>query len=329
VRLRLSYDVACILGPALSRIFPEYCERIDAKIGRFHLFGHGFKCHIRHNILRSQGWALQVGEENEYDWARISHLVAAGRVMSSIRRTQIIDDFQLNMARRLKQKMGRILSQKAKRAREVHDEAKRVLDCLVGTTLPRRDGISEGRLVSEQYLLEQAAKQEEYYRLANVPDYDIREQLFECLNDEYRLQRNMEAEQSHRRVTAVDPSTPGPTLPTTPKRIRTLTPTLSTPSTPRRRSAVTSGTTPLSAIPSTPKGTLASISTPQLTRAKSKTNSLLAKVGETRQEWARNGNLFQLYHERKQTHAIRKLQNKIVETLTARNAEIEAIHRYR
>ena len=78
VNIRLFYDVACIFGPALYNIMPEYADRIDFKIGRFHIYGHGIRCHVLYNILRSPGWGLQIGEENEYDWVRLAHFLPLG-----------------------------------------------------------------------------------------------------------------------------------------------------------------------------------------------------------------------------------------------------------
>src|SRR5205085_4788437 len=104
-------------------ILPSLYPKIDAKIGRFHIYGHGLRCHTLFNLIRSPGWGLMVGEENEYDWSRMAHLVSSGRVSSSSRRRQKIDAYGIFTARRMKERMGRILQCRYRRAVDIGDQS--------------------------------------------------------------------------------------------------------------------------------------------------------------------------------------------------------------
>ena len=190
VNIRLSYDVACIFGPALHNIMPEYADRIDSKIGRFHIYGHGICCQVLYTILRSPGWGLQIGEENEYDWVRLAHFVASGRILSGPRRSLVIDDYCVFMARHLKEKFGSILSQKVKRASAVNNEAGQVLAPIFGKAIPARDQLPQPAVtISPEYLALQASHQEDYYRNGSTPD-DPWDKIFQSLAEEARLIRN-------------------------------------------------------------------------------------------------------------------------------------------
>lgn len=166
--LRLCYDVACVFGPALKDLIPAQAEKIEAKIGRFHIYGHGMSCFTLYNLIRCRGWGLMVGEENEYDWSRMAHFVASGRVSSAPRKTQRIDSYGLYTARAFKERMGTILMQRLRNALRVMSESDGVLGGLIGTVLPPRT-LKNGELRSEvkvdiEYLSRQASDQEEYYR---------------------------------------------------------------------------------------------------------------------------------------------------------------------
>lgn len=167
-RLRLCYDVACTFGPAIKRLMPDHADMIEAKVGRFHIYGHGISCHTLNNLLRCEGWGLMVGEENEYDWSRLAHIVSFVRLCSGPRRTQIIDSLVLFTARAFKERMGRVIWLRYKRAIEVEEENQALLDNLIGTTIPARtlkNGEERpGFIVTIEYLMEQAVDQEEYYR---------------------------------------------------------------------------------------------------------------------------------------------------------------------
>lgn len=166
--LRLCYDVACVFGPALKELMPAEAERIQARIGRFHIYGHGMSCFTLCNLIRSSGWGLMVGEENEYDWSRMAHFVASGRVSSAPRRTQRIDSYGIYTARAFKERMGTILTQRLRNALRVISESEALLHTLIGTVLPPRvlkNGEQRPEIrVDLEYLMQQAADQEEYYR---------------------------------------------------------------------------------------------------------------------------------------------------------------------
>lgn len=109
-----------------------------------------------------------VGEENEYDWARMAHLVASGRVSSAPRRSQKIDSYALFTSRRFKERMGGILSQRYKKALEVETENQEILTNTIGVVLPARvlkDGSQRPSIqITLEYLAKQAADQETYYQ---------------------------------------------------------------------------------------------------------------------------------------------------------------------
>ena len=91
--LKLCYDVACVFESALYRYNPDWMEVVEARIGRFHIYGHEYRCHVLYNLLHSANYGLMVGEEPEHLWYMMQHLIRSGRVSSSSRRTQKIDSF--------------------------------------------------------------------------------------------------------------------------------------------------------------------------------------------------------------------------------------------
>src|SRR5205085_9836064 len=89
--LNLCYDVACVFESTVHHYRSDLKERLRARIGRFHLYGHEHSCHILFNLLRTPGYGLMVGEEPEHLWFVLLHLIYSGRVSSGPRRTQKID----------------------------------------------------------------------------------------------------------------------------------------------------------------------------------------------------------------------------------------------
>jgi hypothetical protein len=168
-KLRLCYDVACVFGPALQHLLPaEQSAKITAAIGRFHIYAHQFGCHINYSTLRKDGFGLMVGEEPEFIWSWISHLVAANRVSSGPRRTQNIDACALHIAMRTRETIGQNLHRRLKKARETELKEQTVLnEALSKTTNERIDqgGVRHApQRVTEDYLEAQAQDQLEYYR---------------------------------------------------------------------------------------------------------------------------------------------------------------------
>lgn len=62
-------------------------------------------------------------------------------------------------------------------------------------------------------------------------------------------------------------------------------------------------------------------------KAISKTNSLLALCGDTRDDWEPEGENYRKYQRRHHLATLHKLQTNIIEIITTRNAELETIHR--
>jgi len=91
--LKLCYDVACVFESALYRYNPDWMEVVEAPIGRLHIYGHEYRCHVLYNLLHSAMYGLMVGEEREHLWYMMQHLIQFGRVSSSSRRTQKIESF--------------------------------------------------------------------------------------------------------------------------------------------------------------------------------------------------------------------------------------------
>jgi len=106
-----------------------------------------------------------VGEENEYDWSRMAHLVSSGRVSSSARRRQKIDAYGIFTGRRMKERMGRILQCRYQRAIDIENQSRLILKGIVGTTLQPLSASTTGKTfnITIDYLHRQAKKQEEHF----------------------------------------------------------------------------------------------------------------------------------------------------------------------
>jgi len=91
--LKLCYDVACVFESALYPYNPDWMEVVEAGIGRVHIYGHEYQCHVLYNHLHTANYGLMVGEEPEHRWYMMQHLIQSGRVSSSSRRTLKIDSF--------------------------------------------------------------------------------------------------------------------------------------------------------------------------------------------------------------------------------------------
>jgi hypothetical protein len=140
-KLRLCYDVACVFGPALQHLLPpEESAKITAAIGRFHIYAHQFGCHINYNTLRKEGFGLMIGEEPEFIWAQLAHMVSNNRVSTGARRTQNIDCAAFYIAKRTRETFGQNLQNRLDKAQEMEVKERGVLDdALSRTTHPRVD----------------------------------------------------------------------------------------------------------------------------------------------------------------------------------------------
>ena len=91
--LKLCYDVACVFESALYRYNPDWMEVVEARIGRFHIYGHEYQCHVLYNLLHTANYGLMVGEDPGHLWHMMQHLIRSERVSSSFRQMQKIDSF--------------------------------------------------------------------------------------------------------------------------------------------------------------------------------------------------------------------------------------------
>jgi hypothetical protein len=60
-------------------------EVVEARIGRFHLYGHEYSCNVLYKLLHLANYSLIVGEKAEQLWYMMQHLIQSGRVSSSSR----------------------------------------------------------------------------------------------------------------------------------------------------------------------------------------------------------------------------------------------------
>lgn len=180
-RLNLCYDIACVFEQAIHRYKPELRDRLQARIGRFHLYGHEHSCHILYNLLRTGGYGLMVGEEPEHLWFVLSHLIRSGRVSSGPRRTQKIDTCGMHIwlqsgylpsayktpgiynAGRALETMGHNLDRRWRKMTKVLAEATEARSRVTSMTRPDSSNASRRVFVTEEYLEQQAQDQIEYY----------------------------------------------------------------------------------------------------------------------------------------------------------------------
>jgi hypothetical protein len=99
-RFRLSYDIACRWGvrfwDRLLLFQPKYRNSmmyITFYLGvpKFHLPGHGRKCHSIWSLNFRDGWARTDGEGIERFWALINRFATASREMASGSRHDFLD----------------------------------------------------------------------------------------------------------------------------------------------------------------------------------------------------------------------------------------------
>jgi len=64
--LKLCYDVACVFERALYRYNPDWMEVFEARIARFHIYGHECQCDVLYNLLHTANYGLMVGQEPEH-----------------------------------------------------------------------------------------------------------------------------------------------------------------------------------------------------------------------------------------------------------------------
>jgi len=92
-KLKLCYDVACVFESALYHYNPDWMEVVEAQIGKFHIYGHEYRCHVLYNLLHTANYGLMVSKEPEHLWYMMQHRIRSERVSSSSRRMQKIDSF--------------------------------------------------------------------------------------------------------------------------------------------------------------------------------------------------------------------------------------------
>ena len=163
---RLCYDVACKFENAVKTLLPDH--NITARIGRFHLLGHGLSCQVNCNPVRTPGFGLMVGEELEQLWSYIQHLIRPGRVSSSPRKRQKLDSCLLYLGQRGRETMGLNLQRRWKKMNEVRSDASGELETIVGRRVPDRAD-SNGYLrpettITREYLENQHVLQVNYYK---------------------------------------------------------------------------------------------------------------------------------------------------------------------
>jgi len=83
--LKLCYDVDCVFESALYRYNPNWMEVVEVRIGRFHMYGHEYRCHVLYNLLHTANYSLMFSEEPEHLRYMMQHLIRSGRVSSSFR----------------------------------------------------------------------------------------------------------------------------------------------------------------------------------------------------------------------------------------------------
>ena len=66
VELKLCRHVACMFDSALYRYNLDWMEVVEARIGRFHINGHEYWCHVLYNLRHTADYDLKVGEEPEH-----------------------------------------------------------------------------------------------------------------------------------------------------------------------------------------------------------------------------------------------------------------------
>jgi hypothetical protein len=166
-QMRVCYDVACEFESTVRSDNDEWLNDVSVRIGRFHLYGHQLRCHILYNLLRTEGFGLMVGEEVEQLWSMLRHLIASGRYSSGPRRTQKVDSCGLFLAKRQRERLGRLLWNRWDKMTKTMAESRDVLDGIIGTIVRERTDKS-GQIHPEQpvtleYLEVQAADQFRYY----------------------------------------------------------------------------------------------------------------------------------------------------------------------
>jgi hypothetical protein len=166
-KMHVCYDVACEFQSTVRSYEDVWLQDVSVRIGRFHLYGHQLRCHILFNLLRTEGFGLMIGEEVEHLWWMISHLIKSGRRSSGPRRTQKIDSCGLLISQRQRENMGETIFKRWIKMTEVRDEAQRVLDGLLDTTVPERTDksghVHPEHQVTREYLDAQATDQVQYY----------------------------------------------------------------------------------------------------------------------------------------------------------------------
>lgn len=174
-KMKLCYDIGCKCEASLTAVVPTLN---NVRIGRFHIYGHEYRCHVLFGTLSTPGYGLMVGEEPEQIWWQMSHLVRSGRVSSGPRRTQAIDSFALFNAKRYKERMGMHLNMRWKKVLEVEKQASELLQELYNRPIPSRPG----RNIDAEYIKIQRNEQAEHYRSYrcvrhNISSYQV---VFDC-----------------------------------------------------------------------------------------------------------------------------------------------------
>jgi hypothetical protein len=108
-----------------------------------------------------------VGEEPEHLWYQISHLIRSGRVSSGPRRTQKIDSTAIYNAQRYRENMGDNLDRRWTKMLEMEKKSKeteqKTLDKCIPANVDREGNRNPIRLITSEYLQEQANLQLEFY----------------------------------------------------------------------------------------------------------------------------------------------------------------------
>jgi hypothetical protein len=91
--LKLCYDVASVFESALYCYNQDWKEVVEVRIGRLHIFGHQYWCHVLYNLLHLANYGLMGGEDPEQLWYMMQYFIQVGRVSSSSLQMQKIYSF--------------------------------------------------------------------------------------------------------------------------------------------------------------------------------------------------------------------------------------------
>lgn len=198
----LLYDVACKMEAFASTHRPDLDSRMRVAVNKFHGYAHELRCQKLYGVTQLKGAGESDGEGNERVWGTINGLATARRESSSPTKMLMVDDRLLFTSTRKRYNLARTLNARWLRATKNLQDTRKRLDVIFAS--PARivrnfEGPEVEIMITEEILISEFQKQRDYFAHTATRKISAVKTIFDSLLLEKEIQQEYEdaAEEDH------------------------------------------------------------------------------------------------------------------------------------